>query len=137
MNIDEAGIGDALPEVKLLVEAGPMQVTTLLTDDPNPIHFDPEAVERLGLGMQVVNQGVLNMAYPINALLEAVDGDPARIAWVRVRFLGNVFAGDEVVAGGQVVSEVEDGVREVEIWLDVVRGERALAGRAGLRCGQQ
>lgn len=138
MRIDDVMPGESLPELRLTVEPGPMQIMTLLTEDPNPIHFDTNAVERLGMGNRLINQGVLNLAYPINVLLAMVDGDPARVAWIRVRFRGNVRAGDEVVAGGRVGELSPAGhVREVAIWLDIANGERVLEGQAGLRVGRQ
>jgi hypothetical protein len=50
-----------------------------------------------------------------------------------VRFLGNVFAGDRLVARGRVISvEEQDGERlaEVEVWLERGEDERLLEGTA-------
>lgn len=128
-------VGTEVPRLTVDVDAGHMRTMAGLLRDPNPIHLDPDAVEALGLGRRTVNQGPTNLAYVINALLALVGGDPARIRTVRTRFLGNVFAGDRVHAGGEIreVAEV-DGVRVAacEVWLDRDDGTRLLTGTAEL-----
>ena len=114
------------------VRAADMKTMAVLLRDPNPIHFDPDAVAALGMGDRVINQGPTNMAYVVNMLVAWV-GDPARIRALKVRFLDNVRGGDRVVAGGVVTSMAGDGrhrVAECDVWLDVVGGPRALAGSA-------
>jgi acyl dehydratase len=122
----ELRAGDRLPELRLPIELWPMKVFSLIMDDPNPIHFDPEHTERLGMGAHPVNQGTLNLGYVIDAVLAAV-ADPARILSTRCRFLGNVLEGDVVTAGGEVTAVV-DGVVELDVWLDVEGRGRAIAG---------
>lgn len=126
----ELKVGDVIPSRRFSIDGHGMRIITLLTGDPNPIHFDPDAVERLGLGRRPVNQGVINMAYPINAVIDWL-GTSSRIRSVRVRFLGNTFDGDEVEAGG-VVSDIDrtgtDVTATLDIWLDVPSGDRALEG---------
>jgi acyl dehydratase len=104
----------------------------LLLRDPNPIHWDVEAVRELGMGDRVINQGPTNMAYVINMLI-AWAGDPGRIRSLNVRFRDNVRAGDRVTAGGTVSEVRSDGEERLalcEVWLDVTDGPRALAGTA-------
>ncbi|MBO9577910.1 MAG: hypothetical protein J7480_03965 [Microbacteriaceae bacterium] len=121
-------VGQEIPALR--VEAGlpEMKLFSLIMADPNPIHFDPEHTAALGMGPRPINQGTLNMAYPIDALI-AVIGDPARIRRFQCRFLGNVVAGDVLDAAGRVLA-IEDGVATVELWLDQVDGPRVLAGIA-------
>lgn len=112
------------------VSAEAMRTLAALLRDPTPIHFAPEVVKELGLGDRVINQGPANVGYVMNALLEnAPEGELER---VQVRFLGNVFAEDHVVAGGRV-TEVADGRATCEVWLDVEGGTRALEGTAVVR----
>ena len=120
--------GDPIPELELTVDLPSMQVFSLIMDDPNPIHFDPAHTEALGMGDKPINQGTLNMAYPLDALL-AVVGDPARIVRFQCRFLGSVVADDVVTAGG-VVTSVADGTASVELWLDKAGAGRVLSGTA-------
>lgn len=120
--------GMALPPITLTAGLPEMKQFSLLMADPNPIHFDPQHTAAIGMGDRPINQGTLNMAYPLNALL-AVIGNPARIRSFRCRFHGTVVADDTVTAGGEVRSVDADGVAEVELWLD--RGDtRVLSGVA-------
>jgi acyl dehydratase len=114
----------------LVVESVPaeaMKTVAALLHDPTPIHWDTETVRSLGLGERPINQGPSSMAYVVNMLV-AWAGGRERVRRIRVRFLGNVFAGDRVVAGGRVL-ERRDGRAEVEVWLER-DGERVLEGTA-------
>jgi acyl dehydratase len=126
-------VGDELePLVIESVPAEAMKTVAALLHDPNPIHFDVETVKALGMGDRPVNQGPNNMGYLV-AMLGRAAGGRARIRRLRVRFLGNVFAGDRVVARGKVESiEERDGERlaEVEVWLERGDDDRVLAGTA-------
>ena len=102
-----------------------MKTVAALLHDPNPIHFDLESVQALGMGDRQVNQGPTNMAYVVNALT-AWTGDPASVRRLQVRFLGNVFAGDRVSAGGVVTGIREEGGR-------AARRPRRLARALGRR----
>ncbi|GIU93457.1 MAG: hypothetical protein KatS3mg011_2363 [Acidimicrobiia bacterium] len=117
------------------VPAEKMKVMALILSDPNPIHWDVEAVRRLGLGESPINQGPTNQAYVINALLAWL-GDPTRLRSLQVRFQANVYAGEAVTAGGRVeqVRQV-DGERLAycRVWLRKGDGTEALAGTAVVR----
>jgi acyl dehydratase len=126
--------GTQIP-VRVVERVGGAEMKTMaaLLQDPNPIHWDPAATRALGMGERVVNQGPINMAYVMNALLSWAGDDPSRLRAITLRFMANVFEGDRVEAGGTVT-----GVRDVngerladcDVWLDVTGGSRALAGTA-------
>ena len=59
------------PFVVESVPAEAMKTVAALLHDPNPIHFDLDAVQALGMGDRQVNQGPTNMAYVVNALTAA------------------------------------------------------------------
>lgn len=123
--------GDVLPETRYQVEVGPMKVFSVLMADPNPIHFDPEFVARIGRGDRPINQGTLNIAYLLNAVIDWLGG-PGAVARVRrftCRFADSVYAGDEVVASGRV-TEVDERGATMELWLDRSGAGRALSGTA-------
>lgn len=106
--------------------------------DPNPIHLDPAAVAKLGLGERVINQGPANLAYIINMLSAAIPA--ARLVELDARFLANVFAGDTVEAGGKVTSveRTAGGTRiGCEVWLNVASRGAAVAGNALLLATDQ
>jgi acyl dehydratase len=116
---------DAVP-----VEA--MKTVAALLHDPNPIHFDPDAVAALRMGDRQVNQGPTNMAYVTNMLV-AWAGDAAAVRGLRVRFLGNVFAGDRLEARGVVKGvREENGTRlvDLDVWLQRSDEDRVLDGSA-------
>src|SRR5262245_62328159 len=100
---------DPLPELVIeSVDPERMKTMAALLRDPNPIHWDVESVRALGIGDRPVNQGPNNMAYLVN-LLAAFAGGFEYVTALRVRFLGNVFAGDRLVAGGEITELDDDG----------------------------
>lgn len=124
-------VGDRMPEWSTTVEGSRMKVFSLITQDPNPIHWDVAEVAALGLGDRCVNQGGLNLAYVLDALDEWLVGR-ARVKTVRTRFLGNVFEGDVVVV--RAVVENARGI-DVDVTFELVTSsdQIALRGSATLR----
>ena len=128
-------VGTEIPPIHVHVEAEPMKVFTLITDDPNPIHWDTDAVQAAGLGNRVINQGGLNVGYVFNAVT-AWTGSWDSIVGTKVRFLGNAFAGDDLVAGGKVAS-VDDyatpPTATVNVWLRRSDGAELVSGTVTVR----
>lgn len=126
-------VGDQLPVWTLeAVDPARMKTMAVLLRDPNPIHFDTEVVSRLGLGDRPINQGPNNVGYVLNLLIDWL-GDAAAIASIRVRFRGNVFAGDQLAASGRVTGIDEEAGRRratCEVWLDRDDGSRVVSGTA-------
>lgn len=127
-----AAVGDALPEWAVdAVDPEKMKTMAALLADPNPIHWDVDAVRELGMGDKPVNQGPNNMAYVAN-MLAAWAGGHQHLRTLRVRFLANVFGGDRLVAGGTVTAvEPADGgtLASCDVWLR--RGDdTVMAGNA-------
>lgn len=113
------------------VDVEKMKTMAALLHDPNPIHWDVDAVRRLGMGDKPINQGPSNMAYIVNALIDWT-GDASTIRNVRCRFNGNVLAHDELEATG-VVTDVQDHadhqVVSCDVWL--ARGDtKVVSGTA-------
>jgi len=114
------------------VDTEKMKTMAALLRDPNPIHWDVDAVRSLGMGDKVINQGPTNMAYVLNMLISWL-GDPACVRRITVRFLANVLGGDSVVAAGRVTGLREEGgerLADCEVWLERADGQRVLAGTA-------
>lgn len=124
-------VGESLPTFDVAaVDPQRMKTMAALLRDPNPIHFDLESVARLGLGDRPVNQGPIHFAYLMN-MLSSWAGGAQHLRDVDVRFLGNVFGGDHVVAGGTVVEvDEEAATARCEVWVEVVGGSRAIEGEA-------
>lgn len=125
-------VGTEVPPLEVTVDAEKMKVMAALLSDPTPIHFDARALRALGMDERPVNQGPLNMGY-LQTMLTRWAGGRDRLLDFRVRFLGNVLAGD-VVRGTGVVTAVRDTdqgrVASCDIALEVVGGAAALAGAA-------
>jgi 3-hydroxybutyryl-CoA dehydratase len=126
--------GDALgPHVVASVSADAMRGLAAVLQDPNAIHLEADVVRRLGLGDRVINQGPANCSYVVTMLRAAFPG--ATIRALSFQLLGNVFAGDRVVAAGRIeaVETGPDG-RVVQChcraWLDVDGGTRAVEATA-------
>jgi len=99
--------------------------------DVNPVHDDPELVERLGL-RGPVNQGPANLAYMLNMLIDWT-GDVTAIERLEFRFLDVVTTGDVVTAGGEVREVDGAGVATCDVWLDRADGVRAVTATARVR----
>ena len=102
----------------------------VVLDDPNPIHLDTAVVQRLGMGDREVNQGPANCSYVVNLLRAEFPG--ATITKLAFRLLGNVFAGDRAIAGGEIATRTADEVR-CRVWLDVEGRGRMVEGTATIR----
>lgn len=131
-------VGEEIPAL-VIADVSPEQMKTVaaLLNDPNPIHFDVEAVKALGMGDRVVNQGPNNMAY-IVTMLGSWAGGPGRVRGLRVRFLGNVFAGDRLTARGTVTGLREEGgerLADLDVRLERAEDDRVLDGTAVVALG--
>jgi acyl dehydratase len=70
--------------------------------DPNPIHFDPHVVARLGLGDRPISPGPASIAYLVNMLASAFAR--GEITELNARMIGFVFVGDDVEVSGNVIA---------------------------------
>jgi len=69
-------VGDAVPEwVMAAVSAERMRTMAAILRDPNPLHWDRNAVDSLplGLGKRAINQGPLGLSYMINCCTHGRD----------------------------------------------------------------
>ena len=130
---NKISVGTELSPLRVdAVRRDDIKLMALILRDPNPIHFDLDAVAEAGLGDRAVNQGGATMAYVMN-LLTGWAGSRAAIQRIRCEFRGYVFAGDDVEVGGRVTSTraTDAGtVAEVDVWADVIGGRRAVLGSA-------
>lgn len=114
------------------VSAEKMKTMAALLADPSPIHFDVATLQALGMGDRPVNQGPLNMGYVMNAVTTWAGGAD-RLRMLRVRFLGNVLAGQALRVTGTVTAVREqDGatLADCDVALSVTGGEQVVSGRA-------
>jgi len=102
-----------------------------LMHDTNPVHDDPELVERRKL-RGPVNQGPANLSYILN-MLHAWAGADMEVESFEFRFHEIVVPGDTVTASGTVTSveDVERGRRvSCDVRLGHADGSTAVAGKA-------
>ena len=98
-------VGDAIPDwVMDSVSAERMRTMAAILRDPNPLHWDREAVAALplDLGQRTINQGPLGVGYLVN-MLHAWAG-PGCIRRLVMRFPQVVLDGERVVAQGTVTA---------------------------------
>lgn len=117
-----AAVGDAIPEW-VMPEVCPERMRTMaaLLRDPNPLHWDRDAVAALplNLGRRTINQGPLGLGYMVN-MLHAWAG-PGCIRKMVTRFPQVVLDGERVVARGRITALTErEGktLAECDIWLE-------------------
>jgi acyl dehydratase len=134
----KVAVGDPIPEwVMPSVRAERMRTMAAILRDPNPVHWDPAVVEKLGFGKHTINQGPLGLAYMIN-MLHAWAG-PDCIRRIVMRFPQVVLDGDRVAARGTIVgTRRESGqlLADCEIWLELERSEGDGGERGRARHGR-
>ena len=109
------------------VSAERMRTMAAILRDPNPLHWDREAVAALplGLGRRTINQGPLGLGYMVN-MLHAWAG-PGCIRRLVTRFPQVVLDGEEVVARGQVTAlRTVDGERLADCGIRLEHAQRGV-----------
>lgn len=95
--------GDPIPPWKMAsVSAARMRTMAAILRDPNPLHWDRQAVAALplNLGERTINQGPLGLSYIINMLHEWTG--PGSVRHLVMRFPQVVLDDECVVARGEV-----------------------------------
>jgi acyl dehydratase len=117
----KVAVGDPIPEwVMESVSPERMRTMAAILRDPNPLHWDRDAVAALplGLGRRTINQGPLGLSYMIN-MLHAWAG-PECLRRIVMRFPQVVLDGERVVARGEITclrEENEETLAECAVWL--------------------
>lgn len=128
--------GDSIPEwVMETVSAERMKTMAAILRDPNPLHWNRQAVAALplNLGERTINQGPLGLSYIIN-MLHAWQG-PTCITRIKMTFPQVVLDGDKVIARG-LVERVDGDLARCQVWLEHSDGRRLLEGWANIRLAQ-
>ena len=132
MNVN---VGDAIPDW-LMESVRPERMRTMaaILRDPNPVHWDREAVAKIGFGHRTINQGPLGLSYMVN-MLHAWAG-PGCITRLYMTFPMAVLDGDRITAKGIVTAVLEaDGERfaKCNVWLAREGTEHPLQGEATVK----
>jgi acyl dehydratase len=115
-------VGDLIPEWEVArVSPERMRTMAAILRDPNPIHWDRDAVASLplGLGQRTINQGPLGLSYMIN-MLHAWAG-PECVRRIVMRFPQVVLDEERVVARGEITAlreQQEQRLADCRIWLE-------------------
>jgi len=131
----ELTVGQRLePYVVESVDGEKMKTMAAILRDPNPIHYDADVVRALGYGERPINQGPINMAWFMSCAIRFAGGRE-RLLGTRMRFLGNVFAGERFVAHGTVTA-IDRGSGRAELEIECSSdGRPVLAGSATIAIG--
>jgi acyl dehydratase len=139
-NVTNYKIGDSIPEwIMESVSAERMRTMAAILRDPNPLHWDRDAVNSLPvvdtlpfkLGKRTINQGPLGLSYIVNMLHEWMG--PECIKRFYITFPKVVLDEDCVIARGTVTALREDqGVQlaDCDIWLEHSERGVLLEGKA-------
>lgn len=135
MHHDDITIGEEVATLEFTdIDPANMKIVSAVMGDPNPIHYDERAVERMG-HPGLINQGPINMGYGTQAAL-AVAESPLGIEAMEFRFEDNVYEGEDVKAVAEATDTyVEDGqsFADLEIRLEKADGTVPVTGTATVR----
>lgn len=130
-------VGDRIPDwVMPAVSAERMRTMAAILRDPNPLHWDRDAVAALpfGLGRRTINQGPLGLGYIVNMLHAWAGQDCLRR--ILMRFPQVVLDGEEVIARGIITGlRTESGqhLADCDVWLEHRERGVLLEGEASVR----
>ncbi len=130
-------VGDEIPEWDMpSVQAVRMRTMAAILRDPNPVHWDPRVVKKLGYGDHTINQGPLGLSYMVN-MLHAWAG-PTSIRRIVMRFPMAVLDRDHIIARGRVTAirkQNGERVADCDIWLHREGTDNPLEGTATVAIG--
>ncbi len=136
MSILDIAVGQELmPFVKPPVVQEQLNRYAEASGDFNPIHLDEEAAHRVGLD-SIIAHGMLSMAFLGQFLEQQLAGIAgARVADLRVRYVGMVRLGDTLTCLGVLkerATQDDEQTFTVECWAQNQRGEKVTTGEAVL-----
>ncbi|MGH3018496.1 MAG: MaoC/PaaZ C-terminal domain-containing protein [Gaiellaceae bacterium] len=99
--------------------------------DFNPIHWDPERAQEMGLG-GVIAHGMLSMGF-LGQYVAGVAG-PESVRRLKVRF-GAMVRPDDVLTCKGTVREVDGSRAVLDVWAENQDGEKVTTGEAEVEIG--
>lgn len=125
------------------VSAERMRTMAAILRDPNPLHWDREAVSQLlsgsttlpaELGKRTINQGPIGLSYIINMLHDWMGHDSVKRFYIT--FPKVVLDEDRVIARGTITALREENgekLADCDVWLEHEERGPLLEGRATVR----
>lgn len=133
--LEQLAVGQLLPPFVADTDGQRMKTVAALLNDPVPLHFDVEAVEALGYGNRLLNQGPITVSFLIEAVSRFAGGHH-NLRRFDVRLLGSVYDGEQVHCGGTVTAvDAEALSAELELEARVVE-RRVLEASATILLGR-
>jgi acyl dehydratase len=138
--VESYQVGDCIPPWEMKsVSAEKMRTMAAILRDPNPLHWDRDAVAALPvvdtlpfkLGRRTINQGPLGLSYIINMLHDWMG--PECVKRFYITFPQVVLDEDCVVARGTITALRKEGNRQLadcDVWLEHAERGVLLQGRA-------
>ena len=138
--VESYQVGDCIPSWEMKsVSAEKMRTMAAILRDPNPLHWDRDAVAALPvvdtlpfkLGRRTSNQGPLGLSYIINMLHDWMG--PECVKRFYITFPQVVLDEDCVVARGTITALRKEGNRQLadcDVWLEHAERGVLLQGRA-------
>jgi acyl dehydratase len=118
VRFEDVKVGEELPERSNVVDRAQLVQYAGASGDFNPIHWDEEFAQRVGLP-GVISHGMFTMALVARAIGEWA-GDPAAVQRISVQFRKEVRPGEKVVARGRVADKDEEArTVRLELWAEV------------------
>lgn len=117
---DSIAVGDELPVLAKVVTREDIAAYAEASHDRNPLHIDDDHARTRGFD-GIIAHGMFTMAHLTTCITDWL-GDPSGLVRTKVSFRAAVRPGDEMVAGGEVVS-LDPGSRtaKLDVWVSVER----------------
>ena len=117
---DSVRVGDGLPALAKVVTREDIAAYAEASHDRNPLHLDDDHARTRGFE-GIIAHGMFTMAH-LTTCITGWLGDPSGLVHTKMSFRAAVKPGDEMVAGGEVVS-VDSEVRtaKLDVWVTVQR----------------
>jgi len=118
--LDSVNVGDELPPLAKVVTREDIAAYAEASHDRNPLHVDDDHARTRGFE-GVIAHGMFTMAH-LTTCITGWLGDPSALVRTKVSFRAAVRPGDEMVAGGEVVSiDPEARTAKLDVWVTVER----------------
>ena len=117
---DSIKVGDALPSLSKAVTREDIGAYAEASHDRNPLHMDDAHARTRGFD-GIIAHGMFTMAHLTTCITDWL-GDPSGLVHTKVSFRAAVRPGDEMVAGGEVVSiDADARTAKLDVWVSVER----------------
>lgn len=128
---EDVELGAEIPPLKKTPTTQQLVQWAGASGDFTPIHYDRDIAQSRGLPGVIVH-GLLKYQFLLQMLNDWI-GQKGRVRSIAVRYLAMSFPGEELTCRGTVEAKREDDglyLVDCHIWLESVRGEQRVSGRA-------